>query len=303
MTPRVVGVGLATVDYLCVMERIPRPDEKGVVRRMEIQGGGPAATALVTLQRFGAPTALYSTVGGDGLGRFILDALRREGVDVAGVRVDPQGETPFAFIAIEESTGRRSVASHSAGLARLEAADVDEQRVRDAEALLIDGHHPEAQLHAAGIARTAGVPVVYDAGSPREGAAELVNVSDYLVTSESFPARFTGKRGLDGAMAKLLSYGPKVVVTTLGARGCRFLSRHERGAVRAWPVDRVVDTTGAGDVFHGAFLYGLLMRWDVRRICDFANIAAGLKCRGLGGPGAIPALSDVERIVLHRGPV
>ncbi len=301
MSVHVVGIGLATVDYLCVVERLPEPDSKNSMIDFAIQGGGPAATALVTLQRLGLRTAFAGAVGDDSLGQFLLDDLRREGIDISCVERHEGRQSPFAYVTVERGTGRRNVVHRDPGLPALAPGGLSLEFLREARALHVDGHQMQAQLQAATTAREWGIPVIYDAGSPRKHCAELVALTDYLVTSEKFPTEFTGIRKLPKAMEKLMEYGPRAVVTTLGAHGCRYLAREGQGELPAYPIDQVVDTTGAGDVFHGAFVFGVVQGWDLRRICDFAGVAAGIKCRGLGAREPIPALPEVERAILHRG--
>jgi sulfofructose kinase len=297
----VVGIGLATVDYLCVVESLPEPDSKDSILEFSVQGGGPTATAVVEMQRLGLHAAFAGCVGDDSLGRFALDGLRREQVDISCVEVHEGYDSPFAFVTIERGTGRRNVASRNPGLPPLSSGGLHMEFLREAKALHVDGHQMQAQLDAAALARELGIPVIYDAGSVRERCEELVQLTDYLVTSERFPCDLTKIRKLPRAMERLMEYGPRAVVTTLGGRGCRFIGRYSSGELPAHPIERVVDTTGAGDVFHGAFTYGVVRGWDVKRICDFAAVAAGLKCMGLGAQDAAPTLQEVERVMLHRG--
>lgn len=296
----VVGVGIATVDYLCVVERLPELDRKTTIESFSIQGGGPVATALVTLQRLGVSTALVARVGDDTLGQFIVADLQREGVNTSDLVLQQGVDSSFSFIMIERGTGKRSVAHYDPGERTLSPDSVPVEQVQAATILHIDGHEADAQVRAATLARERGVTVIYDGGSVRPRCGDLCALADYLISSEHFPVEFTGIRRLPRAMEKLLEYGPKAVVATLGARGCRVATREGGWELPPAPVGPIVDTTGAGDVFHGAFMYGLLHQWDLRRICDFANITAGLKCRHLGGRDGIPTMSDIERVMLHR---
>lgn len=297
----VVGVGIATVDYLCVVATPPQLDRKMPMERFAIQGGGPVATALVTVQRLGMATSFIGKVGDDSLGQYITSDLWREGVDTTHVVVAPGADSPFAIVIVEQRTARRTILYYNTGLSPLSPDEIPAERIRSAAVLHVDGHHMDAQIHAATMAREARVPVVYDAGSDLPRCAELVALTDVLVTSEHFPADFTGERKLPRAMSRLLEYGPRVVVTTLGPRGCRLATREDQLDIAGLEVGQVVDTTGAGDVFHGAFIYALMQQWDLRRVCDFANVAAGLKCRSLGGRAGIPTLKEIERAMLTRG--
>lgn len=297
MTAEIVGIGLATVDYLAVVDALPAPDSKIWMERFAIEGGGPVATAMVTLARLGSRASFLGCLGGDDLGRVALEGLRAEGVDVSGVQIDPEGTTSLAMITVERGTGRRNVVARRGTLRPLAWGDALAERVRGAAALHVDGHEMAAQIAAAAEARAAGVPVFYDAGSVRERCGELLALTDWLVTSERFPRDFTGSAKLTRAMEKLLALGPRVVVTTLGARGCRYLDAEGSGEISGFAVEDPVDTTGAGDVYHGALISAALRGWPLARICAFANAAAALKCRALGGRTGVPSLAEVEGLL------
>jgi ribokinase len=296
----VVGVGIATLDYVCLAPELPAPDRKAPIERFTIQGGGPVATAMVTLQRLGIPTAIHAAVGDDSLGQYIGGDLRREGVDTTGMRFEAGADSSFAFILVEQATGRRSISYYTRGVSPLTPEEIDPARVHGASVLHVDGHAPDAQIHAAALAREKGVPVVYDAGSVQPRCNELVALTDYLVTSEHFPTEYTGLRKLPKAIDRLMEHGPKTVVVTLAEQGCRLATTSGQEDVPAEPVTNLVDTTGAGDVFHGAFIYGILKQWDLRRTCQFANLVAGISCQTLGGRAGIPTIAQVEKIMIQK---
>jgi ribokinase len=165
--------------------------------------------------------------------------------------------------------------------------------IEEAKVLHLDGWYPEIALPAARIARDAGVLVSLDAYTVSEGMEEWVSLSDVLIANESFVWGYTGCQDLEEAACSLLSQGPRLVVATLGERGCFVATCKERFYAPGFAVD-VVDTTGAGDAFHGAFLYGLLQGWDLARTARFANAVGALTCRRLGGRSSIPSLDEVE---------
>jgi len=302
MTERfdVVGVGYTAYDYLGIVPRLPEPDSKLEVPELLEQGGGPVSTALVALQRLGKRTALIAKIGGDGRGRLMLEDLHREGVDTRGVVVSQEHRSQFAFILVEPEKGHRTILWSRAGLPNLTEDEIDGTLVRSARLLHVDNHEIPGAIAAAKVARDAGIPVLLDAGTPDDRIEELLSLVDYAVASQVFPHKLTGLEDRERALEAVRAYGPRVAVMTLGGDGALALT--EEGFVHSpgFRVD-VVDTTGAGDVFHGGFAYGVLEGWPIGNILRFANAVAALKCRALGGRTAIPTLSEVEELLRATG--
>ena len=278
----VVGVGYTALDYLGVVPHLPLENTKLEMREFAIQGGGPAATAMVTLRRLGLTASYIGKVGDDGFGARMLEELRGEGVDVSSVVVEHGATSQYAFIMVDARTAARTIVWTRGSVSRLAAQEVNLELVTSARGLLIDDLEPEAALAAARAARSRGIPVLIDAGSLRDGVRELLPYCDYIVASELFAGQISGGASLPRSLEVLRSFGPKASVVTLGERGCAFLSSAGLVEVAGFPVN-AVDTTGAGDVFHGAYLFAALQGWDTLRACTFANAVAALKCERLGG--------------------
>lgn len=289
----VVGLGQCAYDVLGRVEAYPAADAKSELGETLFQGGGPTATALVTLSRLGVRTAFSGRAGDDDFGERIREGLLAEGVDCSHLLTDAGRTSQFAFIAVEEGSGRRNI-FWSRGSARpLSPSELDEDLIRGCRILHLDGLQQEASLAAARLAREAGVTTVLDGGTFREGTDGLLPFIDHLVVSETFALQATGREEPRSALEILLSRGAQAVTVTFGERGSRTLSRDgEEFHQPAFPVD-AVDTTGCGDVFHGGYIYGMLQGWDLRRSVRFAAACAALKTRALGGRTAIPSLSEV----------
>lgn len=303
MTSRfdVVGVGYTALDCLGVVPRLPEENSKLELERCEIQGGGPAATATVTAARLGLKTAFIGTVGDDPFGEAMLEGLRREGVDVSGVIVQPGRRSQLAFIMVDRATGARTILWTRGTLDPLDPGRIDLDMIRSCRGMLVDTLEPAAGAAAAAAARAAGAVTLIDAGTLREGVREILPHCDYIAASETFAAQIAPGRGPRAALEEIAAFGPRAAVVTLGERGCVALAGTERIEAEGFAVD-AVDTTGAGDVFHGAFLYAVLAGWDIRRCCLFANAAAAMKCRGLGGRAAIPSLGEALAFLGERAP-
>ena len=296
----VVGIGQCSLDILGILERYPPVDSKCHLEEALIQGGGPVATALVTLARLGVNSAFVGRIGGDDFGRRIRQGLTDEGVDCCHLLVDDAESSQFSFIAVERDGGRRTVFCHQGSCQLLSAEEVPFELLRQCRLLHLDGGHPEAALAAAHQARRDGVTTVLDGGSWRAGTEQLLPLIDHAVVS----ARFAAQLVPDGLPAKvlplLMDYGCRTATVTVGEAGSYTVA--EDGTIFHQPafVVKAVDTTGCGDVFHGGYLYGLLQQWPLHRTVRFAAACAALKATALGGRTAIGGVSQVEDL-LARG--
>lgn len=287
-----VGVGYSCLDFLATVPGIPDIDTKMEIKSLAVQGGGPSATALVALARLGSRTALIAKVGDDIFGRMALEELAREGVDTSGAVIQEGSTSQCAFILVDELTGKRTVLWTRGSLDYLDPSQIDRGIVMSSRYLLIDDLEIAAQEAAATLARESGIPVVMDAGTVRDGVEKLVPLATHLVASERFPSVFTGISDLRESAKALLDHGPQTVTITLGPRGCVTLDRSGRWTEQRGFQVNVVDTTGAGDVFHGAYIRGLLAQWELPRIVEFSCAVAALKCTRRGGREGIPTMAE-----------
>lgn len=284
-----ICIGYTALDYLGVVPHFPRENHKLEMVRFVIQGGGPAATAAVTMKRLGLSVGLVAKVGGDLFGRRMRDELQAEGVDVSAVIEEPEAVSQFAFIMVDERTADRTILWTRGNLTSLGPDDIDLETIAASRGLLVDSLEPAAAEAAARAANERGIPVVIDAGTLRDGISDALPFCDYIVASEVFSGQIAKGKGVDAALEAILAYGPKGAVVTLGERGCTAHDGNRRIEVPGFAIE-TVDTTGAGDVFHGAFLYAILRQWDLHRACVFSNAVAALKCTELGGRKGIPDL-------------
>ncbi len=290
----VVGVGLNAVDYLLRLPRFPVPGEKLRISGFAREGGGQVATALVALSRWGYRCKYVGNVGDDEHGRLSSLLLSRERIDLAHVRTVPGASSQFAVILVEEGTGERTILWDRDPRIRVLPEDLPVDEIRRARALLLDGHDVPPAIAAARTARTAGIPVVLDAEKVQEGTQELLSLCDHVVAARHFPASlFPGVSSEEGAREILRCYGPKTSTVTLGPRGAFGCDGREEIFSPSIHVE-AIDTTGAGDIFHAGFLYALLEGLPFREVLAFANTAAGLSCRGMGGRAAIPTIDAIR---------
>jgi sulfofructose kinase len=297
----VFGLGQCCVDYIARVESYPSADAKCEFAEMAVQGGGPVATALVALSRWGVPCAFAGVAGEDRFGVMIHKSLVQEGVDADGLLIRKSHKSQFAFIAAEPGVGRRTVFWRRPTGPPPSAGEIDLERLRGAKVLHTDGLFIEASLAAAREARKAGIAVVVDAGSLREGMLDLARTSDYFIASEKFarellgsPGGSTKRDGAREACRKMAELGPRVVGVTLGEEGHVALAGGKWFDRPAYPVD-VVDTTGCGDIFHAGISYGVVRGWEIGKCLDFASWAAGRVSTRLGGREGIPTREEIEK--------
>jgi ribokinase len=297
-----VGIGVAVRDVTVLLEAFPAPETKTRALGFAVSGGGPVPTALVTLARLGARTALVSVVGDDPAGRRVLGELRREGVDVSACAVRTGFATPASVVLVERG-GRRAVCEWGqAGLPLgVESVSAFRPALEACRCLLVDARLPDLQVEAARIVRSAGGRVVLDCGHPRPGVETLLGLSDVAILSHSYARALRGE-GFDpeafvADLAEALPRdGPRIAGLTLGPSGCVISwDGGEPVRVKA-PEVAAVDTTGAGDVFHGAFVHALLRGEGPAAAARFACAAAALKCEGLTGRAPLPPEAAIRAL-------
>lgn len=303
----VIGIGGCAWDLLGRVARYPHPGEKVPLLEFREQGGGQAATAVVSVARLGGRTAFVGTAGDDAAGANICREFEAEGVDTSHLFLDPQGTSHLAFCAVLDASGERAIFFTPGSKRRLQPADLDPEFLCSAGCLLLDTHHPEAHVAAAALARQAGIPVVTDLEHAVCCIEELLRLGTHPVLPERFLLEHTGETDGERAAIRLLErYQPRALVVTRGVRGSIGYQDDEIYHQPAYQVDRVVDTTGAGDVFHGAFAYGLVLGYDLPTNLEFASLVAGLKCRRLGGRSGLPTreeLKELWRLPLPEAPL
>ena len=291
-----VGFGICAVDYLCIVPRYPQLDEKTEAIDFSQQGGGPVPTALVTLSRLGCKTAFIGRIGNDANGKFLLNEFAREGVDTSAIIVDDSMPTNQAFIWIDQTSGKKSIVLNNQHYCAVKRSEIRCDRIRSLKFLLIDGRDTEATFSVIDWAKRQGAQIVLDAGSPRDKMDELLHRVDYPIVSESFCRNYLNIANFEHAIEALLNFGAKAAVVTCGNRGCYGGDRAGIYFQNAFPV-KVVDTTGAGDVFHGAFIFGLLQNWQTPEILKFASATAAIKCMRIGGRLGIPNYDMVKKFM------
>ncbi len=295
----VLGLGCVAVDDLLTVGEYPPADAKVPILRADRQCGGLAATALVTAARLGVRAAYAATLGDDEGSRFVLDRLVEQGVDVRWVRRRPEVRTIHAVIVVEQARRTRTIFYSLDGAVGAEPDWPPDEVIRSARALFVDHFGVEGMLRAAAIARAAGIPLVADfEGRDHPRFPELLQEIDHLILSRHFAGLVTGESDPAAAVRALWSERRQAVVVTCGEQGAWFAGPEQAGRPRhqpAFPV-RVVDTTGCGDVFHGAYVAALVEGLTLADRVRFAAATAALKATQSGGQAGIPNRPAVEAL-------
>ena len=317
----VVGLGLAIVDVVLRVERMPAWEDPRGLLDFTLADGGPAGTACFVASTFGLRTGFVDTVGDDDLGEHRRRSLKKAGVDTSRLVPRDGPEDHVVVVYVDAATGERVFSFRRGFLSRPVAVDdLDRKYIESARILHLDGSHSEAALAAARWMKESGGTVVLDAAATShkvlEPARTLVAETDVLICGSGFAPMLTGEKDVWRAGRAALELGPRVVVQTEGAAGSYTVARgpgvrrtgaQEVGARKAGARDAefhtpafdvdVVDTTGAGDTFHGAYLVGLARGWSLERCASFSSAVAALHCTVLGNRNGIPSMAEVEALM------
>jgi sulfofructose kinase len=294
-----LGFGICPLDYLSVLDPYPGLEEKVDVIASSVQGGGPVPTAMATLSKLGAKVAFVGKTGDDYEGKLILSELQKFKVNTDFMLVDKKVKSLKAFIWVDKNTGKRTVALDRTKMRSVKPKELNLLKEVSFKYLHLDGRDMEANIYLAERAKREGSEVILDVGSLREGIDDLFPYIDYLVVSKKFAYDYFGSDDLSQACQKLKKFGFKCVVITLSEKGCLWTDSDKVNYFPGFKI-KVTDTTGAGDVFHGAFIFGLLKKWKMEKIMEFASACAALKCRKLGGREGIPSLKEVKVFLRDR---
>ncbi|MBZ5634245.1 MAG: ribokinase [Acidobacteriia bacterium] len=295
-----VGVGLNATDTLLLVSKYPEHGGKVAFEREIVSPGGQVATALTTCGKLGLRTKYIGAVGDDERGRIQMASLREAGLNLDDVEIRAGCPNQSAYIVIDQSTGERTIFWHRPECLTIDPAHITPEKITCARMLHVDGHDTAAVARAARIARDHAIPVSVDVDNVYPGFDKVLACVDYLVGSTEFPERWTRERDPFRALEQIQNeYNMRVAAMTLGPDGA--LAR-ENGRFVYSPgfVVNCVDTTGAGDVFHGAFCYSVLKGASLRDALEFSNAMAALNCTQLGARGGIASEGEARNLI-ERG--
>jgi sulfofructose kinase len=296
-SPRIdlVGVGLNATDTLIPLPHYPALGSKVEFLSANILPGGQVASAVMACQLWGLRTRYVGKVGDDHAAEIHRAEFSKAGVE-AQLLTAPGCASQQAFILVDDA-GERTVLWKRDSRLTLRPAELKREWIVGAGALHVDGHDTEAAMEAAEWARAAGVPVIADLDDVYPGVEGLLSKIDYLITSRDIPGRLTGERDLHQSLRALQNqYGGRLTAATLGHEGVLAWDGSQFHYAPAFRVE-TLDTTGAGDIFHAGFIYGLSQGWPLPRQLNFACAAAALNCQAIGARGGIQSVGEIEKFM------
>lgn len=293
-----VGVGLNATDTRIRIADFPAYGSKVEYETETVMAGGQVATTVVACQTWGLSTRYVGKLGDDDAAHLHIREFQRAGVDAQLVRVE--GAPSAKSLILVDRHGERTVLCRRDERLLLKPEELNRDWIVNAKALHIDGYDTAAATVAAGWAREAGIPVVADLDELYPDVEKLIENIDYLIVSRDFPCQLMRESGLELALQKMrLRFGCRLTAATLGPDGVLAwdgTSFHYNSAYKV----PVVDTTGAGDIFHAGFIYGLLQGWDIARQLDFSCAAAAINCMADGARGGIRSVEEIESLMARE---
>lgn len=297
---KVISIGHLCVDRICFCEEYPPENASRHILRFSCHAGGTAAQAAVVLARLGVSVGYMGPFGDDEVGDFLYQDCLNEGLDLSRCGRFPDILHSFTNVMVSQKLNTRTFFSYHGNFPPMEFTPADVAYLSQAKILHLDNTRNDNALAAASIARQCGVLISLDGSSmdpDNRKNWELVRMADILITSETFPGRLTGNPNRRAALLEIENaVHPKVLISTGGETGCLAVVN---GNIEEFPAYFIhpVDTTGAGDVFHGAFLYGLLNGYGLAENICFSSAAAAISCGAAGGRDGIPCLKDISRFI------
>lgn len=295
----ILGIGTAAVDDLVYLDHFPAPDSKTNFLSMQRQGGGQTATAMAAAARLGASTAFCTHLCFDDLSDFTISEMEKDGVDCRASLRSSSGSPYHSLILVDIKAQTRTIL-HSGGNVYPPPEHITPELVASARVLCLDDNSRAAGIKAARIARSLGIPVIADIEpDPPPEHAELLPLVDHLVINRELGAALTGHSD-PARMARELSGGRACCAITAGGEGCWYAMQGQPALhIPAYPV-QVVDTTGCGDVFHGAYAFALSRGQEIGEALRFASAVAAMKARFPGGRTGIPRLQEVRQFMIEH---
>lgn len=297
----VVALGLNAVDTICVLPDWPEHGGKMRIKERYYLGGGQIATAAALCGRYGLKTRYVGRVGNDPTGRYSLEDLHKEPMDISYVDVIPGAYSQFAIILVDLPTGERTVLWDRDPRLLYGEGELKREAIVAGRLLHVDGHDVQASIQAAKWAHEAGMRVSLDIDKVQPGVEDLLRLVDFAIPSQDFAREFAADGDWRRGLLALGDLSPGHVVVTRGKQGVALSWEGEILSVPTVSI-QATDTTGAGDVFHGAFVYSLFQDWTVLQCLRFANVAAALACTRYGARAGIPTLEEVQTLLADSPP-
>lgn len=298
--PKILVVGYSAFDVTIPFAGLPVPDSKHEVQEVRLGGGGPGATAAIALTKLGARVSLVTPLTDDLPGRLQEQELLEAGVDLQFSPLMSGHRSARAVILVDSQQEQRTIFWSRGDLPALDPGSIDPACMAGADLFYVDGHEFPAAMKLVRVARELGIPIVMDAGSVREGSRELAGNCTDVISSETFAPDLMKTDDPVLALRRLAGLGPSRVAMTFGGGGVLALQDGLPVAIPAYDLP-IVDTTGAGDVFHAGYAFARALGWDFLDCLRLGAATAGLKCGNWGGRSGIPDFHEAVAVMKQGG--
>ncbi len=297
----IVGIGANVYDTLITLSDFPKEDTKMRAEGVKVSGGGPCATGLCAAARLGADAAFIGTLSDDMCGKFLMSDMAKFGLNNSLVNIAGGYSAFTSCIWLNKKNATRTCVFDKGNIPPLELTEEQKHAIACADILMVDGNELGAAIDGAKTAKANGTKVLYDAGGLYDGVERLLPWTDILIPSAEFAMGHTNTKDIEtAAKAMFKKYMPEIVVVTDGKNGGVMYDGNEVWHYPAFSV-KAVDSNGAGDVFHGAFAFGVQMCYNYKKCCIFASAVSALKCTGVGARESVPSFEEVIEFLKERG--
>ncbi len=297
----IVGIGANVYDTLITLSDFPNEDTKMRADSVQVSGGGPCATGLCAAAKLGAKAAFIGTLSDDLCGQFLMSDMAKYGLDNSFINTVSGYAAFTSCIWLNKKNATRTCVFNKGNIPPLELTAEQKHAIAGADILMVDGNELDAAIDGAKTAAANGTKVLYDAGGLYEGVERLLPLTDILIPSAEFAMGHTNTKDIEtAAKAIFKKYTPEIVVVTDGKNGGIMYDGNEMWHYPAFKVE-AVDSNGAGDVFHGAFAFGVQTGYDYKKCCIFASAVSALKCTGVGARESVPSFETVIKFLEERG--
>ena len=296
----IVGIGVSTLDLLTTVEEFPFEESVQKAVEAKFQGGGPVATALAAASKLGAKVAMIDSIGDDFIGQSILQEFQRYGVASNNIKITPKTTSSIASVWIRKGNGKRTIAYFPGNSPELSGDDIPIEIIKKTKIVHLNGRHIQCCLKTCRLAKDLGVKVSFDGGSGRYRSEldSLIPLVDVCIVAKDFAEKYAKTNIIQNAAQCFLDRGCEIVVITDGANGSYIFSQQEPSFhCPAFRLEKIVDTTGCGDVYHGVFLFSFACGSTLRECAKRASAAAAMNAQHVGGRGMLPTMPELINFI------
>jgi sulfofructose kinase len=300
----VVGLGASTIDILTLVDHFPNKRETQQALATTIQGGGPIATAMVTISRLGGTSLMIDSIGGDWAGTLVLQDFLSEKVNTDYMEICHGRTTSISNILVSANDGARAIIFQPGSVPELSLSELQKSAIRSAKMIHLNGRHWTACLEAVNLAKDSNVKISFDGGANRfrPELRTLVPLTNICIVAKDFAEKYTGQTDLSKSAESLLREGPEIAIVTDGINGSWVCAKDGLSVHQpAFLFPKTIDTTGCGDSYHGAFLAGLLKGFTIEKAVIVASAVAAINSQHLGGRSGIPKFDEVTKYLIGKG--